>query len=138
MNHSEPTYYRVKPAKLLVMVFLWFSCFSFLNTAVYTGVSFSPILPTTELVQTARVRATNPLGYFVNKKPLLVFSETISSNFFSGRKSKQITRLHDSLIKVKFSQLARLAHLPGKPTWFINQIRMPQPSTDDYFIAVRR
>ncbi len=138
MNHSEPTDHRVKPAKLLVMVFLWFSCFSFLNTSVYTGVSFSPVLPTIELVQTARVRATYPLGYLVYKKPFLVFNKTISSIFFSGRKSKQITRLHDSLIKVKFSQIARLTHLPGKLTWFINQIRMPQPSTDDYFIAARR
>ena len=134
MNHSEPTCYWIKPAKLLVMVFLWFSCFSFLNTAGYTGESVSPVLPTTELVQTVRVPATYTLVY---KRPLLVFRATIGSVFFSGRKNKQITRLHDSLIKVKFSQLTRLAHSTGKPTWFINQIRMPQPSTDDYLTAAR-
>ena len=98
------------------------------------GEPFLPVLPTTKLVQPARVRATQPLVY---KRPLLIFRETITSIFFGGRKSKQITRLHDSLIKVKFSQLARFAHLPSNLLWFMTPIRMPQLSTDNYLIAAR-
>jgi hypothetical protein len=135
MNLPELNLYRSKPARLLVMVLVWFSCLSLLNTVGYAGVLFSPASQTTELVQNPRIRTENAWLY---KRPRLVFRKAIAASLFNGGKIKQITRLHDSLMKVKFSQLTRIVYFSSKPTWYIPLIRMPQPSADDYLIAARR